>query len=72
MPKRAVFDRSRRELFLDVSVGVYILLVVGQSSLESQSKGCAKILILPGISRSLRGTFIVCAGLHNSAAGSVS
>ena len=47
MPKRAVFERSRRELSLDVSVGVYILLVLEQSSLESQSinsinRGCAK------------------------------
>ena len=45
MPKRAVFERSRRELSLDVSVGVHILLVVEQSSLESQSivsinRGC--------------------------------
>ena len=37
MPKRAVFERSRRELYLDVSVGVHIFLVVEQSSLESQS-----------------------------------
>ena len=42
MPKRVVFERSRRELSLDVSVGVDILLVVEQSSLESQSWGCAK------------------------------
>ena len=42
MPKRAVFERSRRELSLDVSFGVHILLVVEQSSLESQSRGCAK------------------------------
>ena len=42
MPKKAVFERSRRELSLDVSVGVHILLVVGQSGLESQSRGCAK------------------------------
>ena len=46
MPKRAVFERSRLELSLDVSVGVHILLVVEQSSLESQSRGCAKTLIL--------------------------
>ena len=45
MPKRAGFERSRRELSLDVSVGVYILLVVEQSSLESQST-CAKTPIL--------------------------
>ena len=46
MSKRAVFERSRRELSLDVSVGVHILLVVEQSSLESQSRGCAKTPIL--------------------------
>ena len=46
IPKRAVFERSRRELSLDVSVGVHILLVVEQLSLESQSRGCAKTPIL--------------------------
>ena len=46
MPKRVVFGRSRGELSLDVSVGVHILLVVEQSSLESQSRGCAKTPIL--------------------------
>ena len=46
MPERAVFERSRRQLSLDVSVGVHILLVVEQSSLESQSRGCAKTSIL--------------------------
>ena len=46
MAKRAVFKKSRRELSLDVSVGVHILLVVEQSSLESQSRGCAKTPIL--------------------------
>ena len=46
MPKGAVFERSRRELSLDVSVGVDILLVVEQLSLESQSRGCAKTPIL--------------------------
>ena len=46
MPTRAVFERSRRELSLDVSVGVHVLLVVEQSSLESQSRGCAKTPIL--------------------------
>ena len=51
MPKRAVFERSRRELSLDVSVGIRILLVVEQSSLESQSRGCAKTLILTVMSR---------------------
>ena len=50
MPKRAVFERSRRELSLDVSVGVHILLVVEQSSLESQSRGCAKTPILTVLS----------------------
>ena len=48
MPKRAVLGRSRRELSLDVSVGLHILLVVEQSSsLESQLRGCAKTPILP-------------------------
>ena len=42
MPKRAVFERSHRELSLDVSIGVQILLVGGQSSLESQSRGVCK------------------------------
>ena len=46
MPKRAVFERSRRELSSDVSVGVHIILVVEQSSLENQSRGCAKTPIL--------------------------
>ena len=48
MPKRAGFKRSRRQLSLDVSVGVDILLVVEESSLESQSidRGCAKTPIL--------------------------
>ena len=46
MPKRAVFERSCRELSLDVSVGVHILLAAEQSSLESQSRGCAKTPIL--------------------------
>ena len=45
MPKRAVFERSRQGLSLDVLVGVHVLLVVEQSSLESQSKGCAKTQI---------------------------
>ena len=49
MPKRAVSERCRRELSLDVSVGVHILLVVEQSSLESQSRGCAKIPILTAV-----------------------
>ena len=42
MPKWAAFERRRRELSLDVSVGVHIFLVVQQSSLESHSRGCAK------------------------------
>ena len=46
MPKRAIFERSRRELFLDVSVGFRILLVVEQSILESGSMGFAKTPIL--------------------------
>ena len=45
-PKRAVFERSRRELSLDVRVGAPILLIVEQSSVESQSRGCAKPPIL--------------------------
>ena len=48
MPKRAVFERSCRELSLDISVGVHILLVVEQSNLESQSRGCAKTPICTG------------------------
>ena len=46
MPKRAVFERSRRGFSLYVSVGLHILLVVEQSSLESQSRECAKTPIL--------------------------
>ena len=49
MSIRAVFERSRREVSLDVSVGVHMFLVVEQSSLESQSRGCAKTPILDGI-----------------------
>ena len=48
MPKRAVFETSRRELSLDVPVGVHILLLVDQSSLEGQSGGCVKTPILTG------------------------
>ena len=44
--EKAVFERSRRELSSDVSVGVYILLIVEQPSLERQSSGCAKTPIL--------------------------
>ena len=51
MPKRVGFERSRRELSLDVSVDVHTLfLVVEQSSLESQSRGCAKTPILRVVS----------------------
>ena len=46
MPKRAIFERFRRELSLDVSVGDHILMVVEESSLESQSRGCVKTPIL--------------------------
>ena len=46
MPKRAIFERYRRELSLDVPVGVYVLLAVEQSSLGSQSRGYAKTPIL--------------------------
>ena len=49
MPKRAASERSRQDRTLDVSVGVYILLVVEQSSLESQSRMCAETPILTGI-----------------------
>ena len=58
MPKRAVFERSRQELSLDVWVGVHILLVVGQSSLESQSRGCAKTSIL--------AFFLICLDVSSS------
>ena len=51
MPKSAVFERSRRELSLDVSIGVRILLVVEQLSLESQPRGCAKTPILTVVSK---------------------
>ena len=53
MTKRVVFERSRRELSLDVSVGVHILLVVEQSRLESQSRGCAKTPILTVVCHSV-------------------
>ena len=46
MPKRTVFERSRRELSLDVPIVVRILLVVEQSSLETQARGCVKTSIL--------------------------
>ena len=57
MPKRAVFERSRRELSLDESVGVHTLLVVEQSSQESQSRECAKIS-----TPTLTHKMIVCLG----------
>ena len=40
MSKREVFERSHRDISFDVSLGVHILLVVDQSSLESQSRVC--------------------------------
>ena len=46
MPKRADFGICRQELSLDISVGVHILVVVEQSSFESQPRGYAKTLIL--------------------------
>ena len=52
MQKRADFERSYGELSLDVSFGVHILLVVVQSSLESQPRGCAKTPILTVLYRS--------------------
>ena len=71
MPKRAGFERSRRELSLGVSVGVHILLVVEQSSLESQSRGCAKTPILTvytevciySVAQKHLFVFIVCMSL---------
>ena len=51
MQKRAVFERSRRELSLDVSVGVHIFLVVVQSSsvegVCQDSDTCGNRPILP-------------------------
>ena len=61
MPKRASFERSRRELSLDVLVGAHTLLVVEQSSLESQTRGCARTPILPVVSVLIDGG--CCAGL---------
>ena len=46
VPTREVFERSSRELSLDVQVEVHIVLVVEKSSLESKIKGCAKTPIL--------------------------
>ena len=56
MPERAVFERFRRELSLDVSVDIHVLLVVEQSSVESQSRGCAKTTILTVNRKSCRFT----------------
>ena len=53
MPRRSVFERSCGELSLDIPVGVDILVVVEQSSLESQSKGCAKTPILAVVGENL-------------------
>ena len=50
MPKKGVFG-SRRELSLDVSVGVHILLVLEQSSLESQPRGWTKTPVLTVVMR---------------------
>ena len=58
MPNRTVFERSRRELSLDVSVDVLILLVVEQSILESQSRGCAKTQINRVFKYCLSGAFV--------------
>ena len=61
MPKRADFERgSRQELSLDVSVGVHILLVAEQSSLESQSRGCAKTRYLRGYGDETCRTRVAC------------
>ena len=57
MPKRAVFEPSHRELSLDISVGVHILLVVEQSSLESACRECAKTPILTVTPRPLSPEF---------------
>ena len=46
MSKRAVAESFCQDFSLDVLVGVQILLVVEQSSLESHSRGCAKTPIL--------------------------
>ena len=51
MPKSAVFERSRQELSLGVSIGVHIVLVVEQLSLESQPRGCAKTPILTVVNK---------------------
>ena len=51
MPRRAVFKRSRQKLSLGVSIGVHIVLVVEQLSLESQPRGCPKTPILTVVSK---------------------
>ena len=71
MPKRAVFEKSRRELSLDVSVGVRILLVAEQPSLESQSRGCAKtptlmVLWFAGVGRSSPSQVVRCMYVWSS------
>ena len=71
MPKRAVFERSRRELPLHVSVGVHILLVVEQSSLESQSRGYAKTPILT-VYQVYSSILFICRYLFISPRGSPS
>ena len=66
MPKRAVFEIFRQELSLDVSVGDHILLVVEQSSLESQSKGCAKAPMLTVLEvEELREALLVDLWVHS-------
>ena len=40
------FERSRRDLFLDVSVGVHILLVVEQSSLKLSLGGVVAVVVV--------------------------
>ena len=57
MPKKGRFSKDLvPELSFDVSVGVHILLAVEQSSLESQSRGCAEIPILTVYTRKPSGT----------------
>ena len=56
MSKKAVFERTRRELSLDVLVGVHIFLGVEQSSQESQesqSRRYAKTPILTVTNRNI-------------------
>ena len=65
-PKRVVFERFRRELSLDVSVGVHILLVMEQSSLRKVSLGG-----VPRFRYLLRTIFwcSVCKGREECACG---